>query len=182
MLSGCKKELPENSSKLDSITHILTFFFFKMSVGCINLNNTSGPLYIRRIRSVRVSSTKQSSLVWDKGGARTSYIMENSRIRCYRVQHNSYTCEFLYFLVLRLPVRQVLRCRPKQALHTYADELQAMDSKVQKPPHITSFSFPPSPGPHLCCFLLSPSIPQPEASEATLNPNYSFWLTLSRDL
>lgn len=118
-----------------------------MSVRCINLNNTSEPLYIRRIRSVPVSSMKQSSLVWGKGGARTSYIMENSRIRRYRVQHNSYTCEFLYFLVLRLPVRQVLRCRPKQALRTYADELRAMDSKVQKPPHITSSSFPPSPRP-----------------------------------
>lgn len=99
-----------------------------MSVGCINLNNTSEPLYIRRIRSVPVSSMKHSSLVWDKGGARTSYIMEKSRIRCYRVQHNSYTCEYLYFLVLWLPGTQVLRCRPEQALCTYADGQQGAEA------------------------------------------------------
>lgn len=82
-----------------------------------------------------------------KEGARTSYIMENSIIRCCRVQHNSYTSGFLYFLVLQCPVRQVLRCKHKQALCTCADELRAMDSKVQKSPHITPSLFPPSHSP-----------------------------------
>lgn len=115
--------------------------YFQMSVGCINLNSTSERLWIRRIRSVPVFSYRI------KEGARTSYIMENSRIRCFRLQHNSYTSEFLYFLVLQCPVRQVLRYRHKQALCTRANEPRAMGSKLQKPPYITPSSFPLSRSP-----------------------------------